>query len=382
MLVYLDTAHFSYLDQADRVRLEAFFRAWSDAGCVLAYSIPHLKELAQLGDPDSRERRLACLERFPEIRFSPEVSVQLIVEEIRHQYDARSRGERADPRVLRNRLFPRSSVEEVREFLPHIAEVVPDLRQMNERYAEFVNGVRKHLPFLNELFEIGRGRPWLSELPPEITKLTKEDIDAARLKVRHPVLAPIKAIYERVKRKRGQRRFLPERIYEAAPSLRWLKLLDEPGIACRRFPEEDAELAVGFYRVAIEELGIERQESAYLVTPWTILVNEMTPYDCPGWSLWMAISRGLRSAPKEAYASDPLDWEHAVHLPYVDLAFVDKRILGHLQNQSRRPEFPLTPDEVSHIRRAPDLEALIREVGACHPRVSESVARPPRELDE
>jgi hypothetical protein len=78
----------------------------------------------------------------------------------------------------------------------------------------------------------------------------------------------------------------------------------------------------------------------------------------------MAISRGLRSAPKAAETSDPVDWEHAFHLPYVDLAFVDKRILGHVHAQSRRTDFRLAPGAVSHIRRAADLNAVIREIQA------------------
>jgi hypothetical protein len=88
----------------------------------------------------------------------------------------------------------------------------------------------------------------------------------------------------------------------------------------------------------------------------------MNPYECPGWNLWMAISRGLRSASKSEEASDPVDWEHAFHLPYVDLAFVDKRIMGHIRDQSRRREYRLTPAAVSHIRYASDLKAVMREL--------------------
>jgi hypothetical protein len=364
MLVYLDTAHFSYLaDTADPDTLSAFFGAWERAECALGFSIPHLKEFAQLRDPASRERRIASLERFAEIRFSPEVSVQLIIEEIKHQYDARSRGESADPRALRDRLFPRSDVREIREILSALNEVVPNLRKLNERHAAFVNSVRE-MPYIEELIQIIRRKPSLRDLPPEAIRLTREDVEVARATVQNPVLAPLKAIYDRVERKRGRGAFLPDWLYEEEPSLGFLRLLDEPGIARRRFPEDDLELAAGFYKVAIEELGIERRESASLLTPWSIVINEMDPYECPGWNLWIAISRGLRRASKNAEVSDPVDWEHAVHLPYVDLAFVDKRIMGHLHDQSRRPGFRLTPHAVSHIRRAPDLEAVIREIEA------------------
>src|SRR5687767_1867560 len=128
MLVYLDTSHFSYLaDTADLGMVRTFFDAWERAECALAFSIPHLKELAQLGDPASRERRVASLERFPQIRFSPEVSVQLMIEEIKHQYHARSRGEDADARALRDRLFPRSDMQEIRATLAPMEEVVPEI---------------------------------------------------------------------------------------------------------------------------------------------------------------------------------------------------------------------------------------------------------------
>lgn len=368
VLVYLDTAHFSYLaDRADPSEVRAFFDAWERAECALAFSIPHLKELAQLGDPVSRERRIGSLERFAHIRFSPEVSVQLMIEEITHQYDARSRGETADPRTIRDRLFLRSGVREIRAILSPLDEVIPAIRTLNERRTELDNAFREMKPLIEELQQIIRGKPWLDELPPEVKRLTREeDIEAARAQVQHPELAPLKAIYNRVERKRGRGLPLPERFYEAAPSLGFLKLLDEPGIARRRFPEDDRELAAGFYRVAIEELGIERHESSLLTTAWSIVTNEMDPYECLGWNLWMAISRGLRSAPKAAETSDPIDWEHTFHLPYVDLAFVDKRILGHIHNQSRRPGFRLTPDAVAHIRRAPDLDAVIRDIQA-HP---------------
>jgi hypothetical protein len=363
MLVYLDTAHFSYLaDTADPGTVRTFFSAWERAECALAFSIPHLKEIAQLGDPVSRERRLASLERFAQVRFSPDVSIQLMIEEIKHQYDARSRGETADSRALRDRLFPRSNVREIRATLSHMEEVVPEIRKLNEQYANNANAYRKMRPFIEELLKITRGKPLLDELPPEVTRLTPADIEKARADVRHPELAPLKAIYERVKRKRGRDVFLPERIYQVAPSLGFLKLLDEPSIARRRFSKEDQELVAGFYRVAIEELGIERRESSLLTTPWSIVTNEMDPYECPGWSLWMSISRGLRSAPKSEESSDPVDWEHAFHLPYVDLAFVDKRIMGHIHDQSRRDGFRLTPDAVSQIRYAPDLRAAIREI--------------------
>jgi hypothetical protein len=365
MLVYLDTAHFSYLaDRADPGMVRAFFDAWERAECALAFSIPHLKELAQLGDPVSRERRLASLERFGQIHFSPAVSVQLMIEEIRDQFDARSRGEAADPRALRHRLFPRSNTREIRATLPSLDEVVPEIRTLNERSAAFDRAFREMQPFIDELLQIVDGKPWLHELPSDVKRLTREDIEVAGEKVQHPELALLKAIYGQVKRKRGRGAFLPDRFYEAAPSLGYLKLLDEPAIAHKWFPEEDRELAAGFYRVAIEELGIERRESSLLTTPWSILTNEMDPYECPGWNLWIAISRGLRSASKSAEASDPVDWEHAFHLPYVDLAFVDKRTMGHIRNQSRRPEFRLNPNAVSHIQRASNLNVVIREIQA------------------
>ncbi|HEX8452286.1 MAG TPA: hypothetical protein VF647_09335 [Longimicrobium sp.] len=363
MLVYLDTAHFSYLaDTADPGMVRAFFQAWDRAECALAFSVPHLKELAQLGD--SRERRLASLERFSEIRFSPEVSVKLMLEEIKHHYDARSRGEIAPAHALRNRLFPRSDLREIRATLSDLDEIVPEIRTLNERHAEFVNEYLKMRPFINELKQITHGKPWLEELSPEVLRLTSEDVEAARPKVQNPELAPLKAIYGRVKRERGRGAPLPNGFYEAVPSLAYLQLLDEPGIARRQIPEEDLEMAAAFYRLAIEELGIQRCESSFLTTPWSIVTDEMDPYACPGWNLWIAILRGLRSAGKNADASDPIDWEHLFHLPYVDLAFVDKRILGHLHDQSRRPGFGLTPDAVSHIHRAPNLEAVIREIQA------------------
>lgn len=365
MLVYLDTAHLSYIaDAAGPGMLRTFFDAWERAECALALSIPHLKEFTQLGDPDSRERRITSLERFANIHFSPEISVQLAVEEIKHQYDAQSRGKTADPRALRDRLFPKSGVREIRAILSALDEVVPEIRTLNERHAEFENSYREIEPLIEELLQIIRRKPWLHELSPEEVRLTREDIEAAGAKVQHPVLAPLKATYDRVKRKRRRGPYLPDRFYEATPLLHFLKLLDEPGIARRRFPEDDLVLVASFYRLAIEELGIERRESSFVATPWGILTNEMDPYECPGWNLWIAISRGLRSAPKRAEASDLVDWEHAFHLPYVDLAFVDKRIMGHIRDQSRRPGFRLTQDAVSHIRWVPDLKAAIREIQA------------------
>ena len=363
MLVYLDTAHFSYLaDTADPGMVRTFFDAWERAECALAFSVPHLKELAQLGDPVSRERRMASLERFAQIRFSPEISVQLMIEEIEHQYHARFHGEAIDARALRHRLFPRSDVQEIRAILSAVDEVFPPIRALNEQHAERVNAFRELKPLIDELLQIIGSKPWPDELTPEEKQLTREDIEAALEKVQHPVLAPLKAIYDRVKRKRARGAFLPDRFYEAAPSLAYLKVLDEPGIAKRRFPKDDLEFVAGFFRTAIQELRIERQESASLTTPWSIVTNEMDPYDCPGWNLWMAISRGLRSASKTAEPSDPVDGEHAFHLPYVDLAFVDKRTMGHIQNQCKRAEFRLTPDAVSHIRRAADLNAVIRAI--------------------
>lgn len=365
MLVYLDTAHFSYLaDTADPDMVRAFFDAWERAGCALAFSIPHLKEIVQLDDPVSRERRVNSLERFPQIRFSPGVSVQLMLEEITHQYHARSRDEDVDARALRDRLFPRSDVREIRATRSHMEEVVPEIRKLNEQYADNAKAYRKIRPLIEELLQIIRGKPLLDELPPELTLLTLEEIENAKAEVQHPELAPLKAIYNRVKRKRGRDDFLPERIYQAAPSLGFLQFLDEPSIAGKRFPKDDRELVAGFYKLAIEELGIERRESSLLTTPWSIVTNEMDPYECPGWNLWMSISRGLRSAPKSEESSDPVDWEHAFHLPYVDLGFVDKRIMGHIRDQSKRPDFRLTPTAVSHIRHAPDLEAVIREIQA------------------
>jgi hypothetical protein len=365
MLVYLDTAHLSYLaDTASSELLREFFGAWEQAECALAVSIAHLKEIAQLDDPLSRERRVASLERFPQISFSPDVSVQLMIEEIKHQYHARSRDEDADARALRDRLFPRSDVREIRATLSHMEEVVPEIRKLNEHYADNAKAYRSIRLFVGELLQITRGKPLLDELPPEVTRLTAEDIEKAKADVQHPELAPLKAIYDRVKRKRGRDDFLPERIYQAVPSLGFLKLLDEPGIARRRFPKDDQELVAGFYRLAIEELGIQRRESSSLTTPWSIVTIEMDPYECPGWNLWMSISRGLRSAPKSEESSDPVDWEHAFHFPYVDLAFVDKRIMGHIRDQSRRPDFRLTPTAVSHILHAPDLKAVIREIQA------------------
>jgi hypothetical protein len=341
----LDTAHLSYLaDTSDPGLVRAFFDAWERAECTLAFSLPHLKEIVQLGDPVSRERRLGSLERFPRIRFSPDVSVQLKVEEIRHQHDALGRGQIADARALRDRLFRRSDVREIRATVPILEEIVPAIRTLNEEYAEFDNAFRTVKPFIDELLRITRGKPWLDELPPEALRPTRDDIEVATSKVQNPELAPLRAIYDRVKRKpRPQGAPLPDWFYEAEPSLAWLRLLDEPGIVERRFPEEDSGPVAGFFRLAIEELGVERSENSLLVTQWSILTREMDPYECPGWNLWIAVLRGLQCAPKGAEPSDPVDWEHVFHLPYVDLAFVDGRIMGHIRDQSKRTRFRLNP---------------------------------------
>jgi hypothetical protein len=83
MLVYLDTSHLNMLEHlhlADPIHFACFIERWVAGEYILALSLNHAQELAQLGDETSRQRRRDVIGQFPRdlIRFSSRGSAGLL----------------------------------------------------------------------------------------------------------------------------------------------------------------------------------------------------------------------------------------------------------------------------------------------------------------
>jgi hypothetical protein len=360
MLVYLDTAHLSYLaDTTDAETVNRFFEVWDRERCTLAFSSPHLKELAQLNDPHSRERRLALLARFPQIHFTAEVSIELILVEIKAAYSARLQGDRIGADQIRKALFRSSSVAEIRALCDLLIDVVQDLRGLAAGYVEVSEYHRSEREFFDELHKIIRRRPLPEDLPAEALQLAPDVIQAARESEKYPALGILRALYSDVPRQR--RRQYPQRLLEEHPVFKFLQMLPDTTPGKRGIPEEDEPLVAMFYRLAAEGLEVEPFEGVQVLTPWSI-VKELDPYECPGWNLMLSIWRAKNKGTAKAQLSDPTDAEHAAHFPYVDLAFADKRTHAYLHAESRRSASRLSPAAVAHVVKAADVKAVVAEI--------------------
>jgi hypothetical protein len=150
MLIYLDTGDLANLERLrdkDHGAFEQFLDGWNARQCVLALSLHHAQETADLGTAASRARRLGLIAEFPRIAFERGGSYKLAWLEAAVQITALVQGEAADcGDVLRPQLFL-AGLDEFRAVVLESSTEFAKLRQEEEFTAKVRQSTRgRRLP--------------------------------------------------------------------------------------------------------------------------------------------------------------------------------------------------------------------------------------------
>jgi hypothetical protein len=341
MLVYLDSAHFYYLERASTAAVAHFQAVWAEAGCELGLSLHHLQEMAQLGDENSIERRLKTIDLFPLVRCLPASSEVVLRFEVQIQI-MRCLGYEVDPRrIAVSTLFP---VRPFREVAEALAINGPILRKMREPLQIAANA--SNLTKGQKKLSLRRGIP-----PDEAARLTARELALEALEGHPPELSELLLeLFERVEAevaRAGTVRAALEMMYE----------LDHVAVRSA-IPDTDLPMMSVFFRTARNEadnvggrLEIERDKVLEVV-------DDIDPYLCPGFALQLAARRARESHTKPDEASDEIDLAHLAFAPYVDLLLADKRTHAFVQQEARKPQGGLRPEFIENIVRVGSLTQL------------------------
>ena len=125
---------------------------------------------------------------------------------------------------------------------------------------------------------------------------------------------------------------------------------------------EDHTKAAGFLEAArhaaddiAAELGVREAQVLELV-------DDLRPYEAPGYSIEMAVSRARIAHNMEPTASDQVDEEHVAFAPYVDLMFVDKRTRGYVESERRRDDGRMVDGAEASITSARNLQDTLEQI--------------------
>lgn len=361
MLIYLDTSHLDMLERlrrSDPARFACFIEQWTAREYVIALSLNHAQELAQLADETSRQRRLDVIGQFPRdhIRFSYRGSADLLDVELVVEIRVLAGGGRKPVEEIQRLLFAQT----FDDFTTIVAENVEASHRGFATRSILAAG-------LNELAKVGRdietlcaeynlpksdltdpnvdweqmGRLMESTLPKNV-----EDTPSGRM-----LLGFIRQMNDLVKTHKNIRGAFEElyglRGMEVTPTLR----------------STDLPAAHVFFSSAREKVK-QIAEALNIPLPFLMaLLPKLNPYKMPGYSLGIAINRARQLSGNRAETGDQVDDSHITFAPYVDALFVDRRTFAFLHQELRdRPELlvPL-PDE--RVRFAGTVDQLERVLG-------------------
>jgi hypothetical protein len=349
LLVYLDSAQLSWIEQLPGDKRDEFITKWRELGCELALSLQLLQEVHKRGADERVRTRAKAISELSPLRGIPAGSAGVMVREIIAQ--VRRIVGSSDSDVLadgRRALFPIMSRRTLFETLdiqtPQFSRfnMIGDAQARLQTNARSLPPIKKDTrvdPIVMENFIRSKQKELLTALPPSIAadlarELGERAIDSVK----------------------------------AANGNLWQANLARLGISNIRclsdLQYEDYSKAAGFIEMATEfaedigkGAGINKSEVLKLV-------NELNPYDAPGYSLEMAVARARARHSHNPTASDQVDEEHVTFAPYVDIMFVDKRTQAYLTEEVRRQDGRIAFDPMSKVVRARDVEDVLAKIEA------------------
>ena len=345
MLVYLDNSQFAWLERAASSDRDAFVKEWQELGCELALSLQLLQEIHKRGDDESVKERVQTLLSLEPLRGMPAGSAGVMVREVADQIRGILHGTNNHDAIAAGRagLFPPLTASTVFETLQESSAELGRFNaigqtqavlQANSRELPMVKKGTRVDPRAMEAFVRAKQQELLAGLPQSLASdlfeaLGDRTVDA------------IKATGGDLWQANLQRLGIAE-----------LECIDE-------LHAEDYSKTSGFVEMA-RDFSSDVAALAGTV-PKTVLdvANQLRPYDAPGYSLEMAVSRARVRHSRNPKASDLVDEEHVVFTPYVDVIFVDKRTKAYLEEEVRRGDGRINYDPSGKLARASNLDGVL-----------------------
>jgi len=138
------------------------------------------------------------------------------------------------------------------------------------------------------------------------------------------------------------------------------RLYDLTNVSVRdKIADEDLSAAAVFFNTGREQVEAVAHLTGQPILLVTAQTTNLDPYAAPGFSLQLAVQRGLRMHPRLEEPGNQIDIAHVGFAPYVDLLFVDKHTLGLIrQEREARPD-RMQVATGSNVVRAANLDAVI-----------------------
>jgi len=360
MLVYLDTAQLSALDELLRrhpAAFAAFLEFWADHECELVLSRAHLHELGQREHESDVKQRLEML-RYFSIRSGDDTENVdwVLIREIREQTLNRLRtGREPAPVVyakIREELYRPISIGAIEAFLHRVRPGLLYELETRRAYARHENrskALRKAYRDLTKKKEPKWG-PNASKVVPVIQKIT-------------PYASGADPVADR------WMKGVNARMADCSKATRKRQAMictfDLEGMAClEQAPDQDLH-RIGFYRALGRHWVVPYGRLAgYDPGAIEAALDLFDPYDAPGISISLAVERGRKSHEKPFEASDYMDVDHVLWAAYSDIAFVDRRTHGFMLQARKTPSTSriLSPHITTRFERAADLDEARRHI--------------------
>jgi len=352
MLVYLDTAQFAWLEQADPRDRERFLETWRELGCELAVSLQILQEVRKRGTAEDVSRRLTTLATLGPLRGIPAGSAGVTIREATVQI-RRMLGQGSDDPLAEGQaeIFPEMSLETL------------------------VDAMNTHSGELHQFNLVGDAQATIQAIGlalPPLEKGVRVDPLAMELGIREQQRQTLKNLPEGVTA--DMVRSMGERVIsaiKAADGDLWKANLIRLGIDGMAYLGEiqpEDYLKTSTFREAAREWADDIAAEAGITTSEVLAhLDELHPYQAPGFSLEMAVFRARGRHSSEPTAADQVDEEHVSFAPYVDLLFADKRTVGYLKEETQRKDGRVAYDASEFVAKARNLEDVRTRLVAAAP---------------
>jgi hypothetical protein len=359
MFVYLDNAHFSALEALLRQKPDAFidFLAfWLEHDCKLIVSRAHLHEIGQHEDERDLERRLELLRYFSIWSGDEHENVDwVIIREMLQQALFRLQPDAASPAAaylpLRAQLYRSAELSSIATWLRSARPALLHEMRTRREMARFENSSRELRNLVRDIInEEPKWSPDAWKMMPVVEKITPKvagdpvgDLYNATVKAR------MRECYQRAKKERQ--------------ALRCMYGLE--GFACAdAAPKQDLS-RLGFYRVLAQHWVLPYYRRAgHDAAAVQAVLDQLNLYDAPGISGALAVERGRKLHHKEWEPGDYMDADHVLWAAHADLAFLDKRTYGFLQQAktSRDMARLLSPHLRVRFERTTTLEDVKKHI--------------------
>lgn len=354
MLVYLDSgdlANLERLSAQEPAPFERFLAEWDARGCVLALSLHHAQEIAQLADENSRVRRLSLLERFPGARYEAGGSHKVVTFEAMIQVLAKASHSVPDyAGAVGPVLFQETGLEGLKVTVLEYGNLLRAMESAQGIAAAARNSTRG------------------TRLPHSYRKQTRERMNLPAARTAMEQALSTVGLTEQV---RGMMRATFDALstsMEHSANLRsaFEKAYCVEGYDCiRTVDDDDLPRVATFFSVAKDAIRELAPALGLPIDRCLELVPSLDPYDCPGTRIEMSVSRAQDASGQVAEVADEPDRAHVTFLPYVDVLFADRRTVGFFQQEAqngKRPE--ALKHHAAKLHKSGPATTIIRSIDA------------------